>query len=88
MEEVSMFEVDDEHQRARLEAMLSIMGEMGWKWFITEINQEVSHVDLALRTVATEIELGRLQGRRDAFEQILAFEENLVSLQERQEELA
>lgn len=75
MDEVSLTEVDQEQQRARLEAMQLTMGEMGWRWFIAEVNQELRNSEILLRGVGTEIEVGRLQGRIDAFEQIIAFED-------------
>ena len=78
-DEVSLFEIDDEQTRARLEAIQAIQGDMGWRWFIAEINSEIEVIDQALRTCSAE-ELGRLQGRRDAFEQIVGFEDTVDML--------
>jgi hypothetical protein len=79
MEELSMMEVDEERQRTRLEAIQKIMGEMGWRWFIAEINSEIEVIDNALRYCSSD-ELGRLQGRRDAFQQVIDFEDTVENL--------
>jgi hypothetical protein len=85
-EELSMFEVTDEQQKARLEAIQAVQGEMGWRWFIAEIQSEIDTIDAQLQVVSDLTSLGRLQGRRDAFEQILAFEDTVDALLNPQEE--
>jgi hypothetical protein len=84
MEDLSMFEIDEEQLNARLGAMQAMMGEMGWRWFMAEINQEVESIDVLLHTVSTEIDLGRIQGRRDAFIQILSFEDTVDNMLNRE----
>lgn len=84
-DEVSLFEVEDAQMRMRLEAIRNIQGDMGWRWFIAEILSEIEVIDQALRTCSTE-ELGRLQGRRDSFEQIVHFEDTVEAMLAQPEE--
>lgn len=74
-EELTLIESGREEQRARLEAMRDMMGSMGWRWFCAECQQEAENCREMLLVADGEQEIGRLQGRFDAFARVLGFED-------------
>jgi hypothetical protein len=80
MEELPLTQQEADQAKARLEAIQAIQGDMGWRWFIAEINTEINDLDLQLRSCDDLLELGRLQGRREAFSQIIHFEDTVDNL--------
>lgn len=75
MDEVALDEVDTEQQIARLSAIRNIQAEMGWRWFIAECNQEVQNILDTILVAKDTDEVFRLQGRHDALQQIINFED-------------
>ena len=75
MDEVAMDEVDQAEQVARLSAIRDIQAEMGWRWFIAECNQEVENIKELMFIASTDAEVYRLQGRYDALQQVINFED-------------
>jgi len=74
MDDKPMMEEDLGIAKAKLEAIQSAQGTMGWRWFIEEVGKEMTLIKDALVTASRD-DYRFLQGRYDAMQQISVFED-------------
>ena len=77
MDDTTVSNIDRDAAIARLEAIQEIQSTVGWMWFIGEIHAELGIVTEDLKVAMGEQTVGRLQGRADAFAQIIDFEDTV-----------
>ena len=71
---LSLTETETDDAIARLEAMQDMIGSMGWRWFIAEIEKEREVIKEQL-LISDADSFRFLQGRADQLAQVLAFED-------------
>lgn len=73
-DDLSLGEQDHEAATGRLQACQDMIGTMGWRWFIAEVDREIGICKDQLLTVRGD-EVYFIQGKADQCAQIIAFED-------------